>query len=61
MKYLKNRSKPILYFKKGEFSMEEKKEVFEEGVQIASVVENIDDINEEALAHLDTMGKGDEE
>lgn len=41
--------------------MEKKKEDFEEGVQIASVVENIDDINEEALAHLDTMGKGDED
>lgn len=41
--------------------MEEKKEVFEEGVQITPVVENVDDINEEALAHLDTMGKGDED
>lgn len=41
--------------------MGEKKEVFKEGVQIAPVVENVDDINEEALAHLDTMGKGDED
>lgn len=41
--------------------MEENKEVFEDGVQIAPVVENIDDINEEALTHLDTMGKGDED
>lgn len=41
--------------------MEENQEVFEDGVQIAPVVENIDDINEEALTHLDTMGKGDED
>lgn len=41
--------------------MGENKEVFEDGVQIAPVVENIDDINEEALAHLDQMGKGDED
>lgn len=36
-------------------------EVFEEGVVIADVVTDEKDINKEALEHLETMGKGDEE
>ena len=41
--------------------MAENKEVFEEGVVIAGVVTDEKDINQEALDHLETMGKGDEE
>lgn len=41
--------------------MAENKEVFEEGVVIADVVTDEKDINQEALDHLETMGKGDEE
>lgn len=36
-------------------------EVFEEGVVIAEVVTDEKDINQEALDHLNEMGKGDEE
>ena len=36
-------------------------EVFEEGVVIADVVTDEKDINQEALDHLNEMGKGDEE
>lgn len=36
-------------------------EVFEEGVVIANVVTDEKDINQEALDHLNEMGKGDEE
>lgn len=36
-------------------------EVFEEGVVIADVVADEKDINQEALDHLNEMGKGDEE
>ena len=41
--------------------MAENKEVFEEGVVIANVVTDEKDINQEALDHLNEMGKGDEE
>ena len=41
-----------------EINMEE---VFEEGVVIANVVTDEKDINQEALDHLNEMGKGDEE
>lgn len=41
--------------------MAENKEVFEEGVVIADVVTDEKDINQEALDHLNEMGKGDEE
>ena len=36
-------------------------EVFEEGVVIANVVTDEKDINQEALDHLNEMGKGEEE
>lgn len=36
-------------------------EVFEEGVAIADVVTDEKDINQEALDHLNEMGKGGEE
>lgn len=36
-------------------------EVFEEGVVIADVVTDEKDTNQEALDHLNEMGKGDEE
>lgn len=36
-------------------------EVFEDGVVIADVVTDEKDINQEALDHLNEMGKGDEE
>ena len=41
--------------------MAENKEVFEEGVAIAGVIADEKNINQEALEHLETMGKGDEE
>lgn len=41
--------------------MAENKEVFEEGVVIADVITDEKDINQEALDHLNEMGKGDEE
>lgn len=41
--------------------MAENKEVFEEGVVIAEVVTDEENINKEALDHLNEMGKGDEE
>ena len=44
-----------------EINMAENKEVFEEGVVITDVVTDEKDINQEALDHLETMGKGDEE
>ena len=36
-------------------------EVFEEGVVIVDVVTDEKDINKEAIEHVETMGKGDEE
>ena len=36
-------------------------EVFEEGVVIADVVTEEENINQEVLDHLNEMGKGDEE
>ena len=42
-------------------NMAENKELFEEGVVIAGVIADEKDINQEALEHLETMGKGDEE
>lgn len=42
-------------------NMAENKEVFEEGVVIAGVIADEKNINQEALEHLETMGKGDEE
>lgn len=42
-------------------NMAENKELFEEGVVIADVVTDEKDINQEALDHLNEMGKGDEE
>ena len=41
--------------------MAENKEVFEEGVVIAEVVTDESNINQEALDHINEMGKGDEE
>lgn len=41
--------------------MAENKEVFEEGVVIADVVTDEENINQEVLDHLNEMGKGDEE
>ena len=61
--YLTNQTKEFdtMFITKQELKTINVKEVFEEGVVIADVVTDEKNINQEALDHLETMGKGDEE